>query len=81
MFPQSFFMMKPRTTHDFASYLSARELEVLRFLAIGFNVPDIAPKLDIARSTVRSHIKNIYVKLGVHKRKEALRRARELELL
>lgn len=61
--------------------LSSRELEVLQFLAIGFNVPEIAPRLSIARSTVRSHIKKIYIKLGVHKRREALKKAREMNIL
>jgi LuxR family maltose regulon positive regulatory protein len=61
--------------------LSQRELEVLRLLTTGFSVPEIARELFIAVSTVRSHVKNIYSKLNVHKRKDAIQRAKELKLL
>jgi LuxR family maltose regulon positive regulatory protein len=42
---------------------------------------DIADRLCVATSTVRSHTKAIYGKLGVHTRLEAVDRARELELI
>jgi LuxR family maltose regulon positive regulatory protein len=61
--------------------LSERELEVLRLLITGFSTPEIARELFIAVSTVRSHVKSIYSKLNVHKRKDAIQRAQELELL
>jgi LuxR family maltose regulon positive regulatory protein len=61
--------------------LSERELEVLRLLAGGLSNPEIAQKLYVAVSTVRSHTKSIYGKLNAHSRWEAVQRARELGLL
>jgi LuxR family maltose regulon positive regulatory protein len=61
--------------------LSERELEVLRLLTSNLPIRDIAGELYIAVSTVRSHVKNIYSKLGVHSRIEAIARAQELGLL
>ena len=61
--------------------LSERELEVLRLLATGLSNPEIAQRLYIATSTVRSHLKNVYGKLNVHKRWDAVHRAEELGLL
>jgi LuxR family maltose regulon positive regulatory protein len=61
--------------------LSDRELEVLKLLAQGCPDKKIAETLVIARETVHKHLKNIYGKLGVHSRTEAIARARELNLL
>lgn len=61
--------------------ISARELDVLRLLDGGLSNPQIAAKLNIANSTVKTHINNIYGKLGVQTRVQAINRARELGLL
>lgn len=61
--------------------LSERELEVLRLLDTSLSVPEIAEKLVVSASTVRSHVKSIYGKLGVHNRMQALEYARELKLI
>ena len=61
--------------------LSERELEVLRLLAAGLESPEIARELIIGVSTARTHIKNIYGKLGVHGRVQAIERARALGLV
>jgi LuxR family maltose regulon positive regulatory protein len=61
--------------------LSQRELDVLRLLNTHLSATEIAAELFIAPSTVRSHIKNIYSKLNVHSRAEAVLRAEELNLL
>lgn len=61
--------------------LSPRELEVLRQIAEGHSNQVIADTLVIAVSTVKRHINNIYGKLGVRSRTQALVRARELRLL
>jgi LuxR family maltose regulon positive regulatory protein len=61
--------------------LSKREMDVLRLLATGMTNPEIAQELYVATSTVRSHLKNIYSKLNVHKRWDAVHRAEELGLL
>jgi LuxR family maltose regulon positive regulatory protein len=60
--------------------LSERELEVLRLLTTHLSSTEMAEELSIAASTVRSHIKSIYGKLNVHSRKDAILRAKELEL-
>ena len=61
--------------------LSERELEILRSLVSELPVPEIAGRYHIAVSTLRTHIRNIYAKLGVHSRFEAVTRAKELKLL
>jgi LuxR family maltose regulon positive regulatory protein len=61
--------------------ISEREQQVLRLLHSDLSTPEIAEELIVAVSTVRSHIKNIYRKLNVHSRLEALDRAKELNLL
>ena len=61
--------------------LSERELEVLRLIADGFSNAEIASKLVIAQGTVKRHINNIYGKLGVQSRTQAVAKAREIRLL
>ncbi len=61
--------------------LSQRELEVLHLLASGLPNKGIAQALVIAVSTVKKHLKNIYQKLNVHSRTEAIARAREVDIL
>ncbi len=61
--------------------LSARELEVLALLAEGLSYRQIAEKLIVAMGTVQAHCGNIYGKLGVNNRTQALAKARELHLL
>jgi LuxR family maltose regulon positive regulatory protein len=65
----------------FVEALSGRELEVLHLLNSHLSVPEIAGELYVSANTVRTHIKNIYGKLGVHRRSMAVHRARELGLL
>ena len=60
--------------------LSARELDVLRLLRSELSGPDIARELLVSLNTFRTHTKNIYAKLGVNNRREAIRRASELGL-
>ncbi len=61
--------------------LSERELEILQLIAAGRSNEEIAQTLVIAIGTVKKHINNIYGKLGVQSRTQALARARELKLL
>ncbi len=61
--------------------LSRRELEVLRLLGTELSGPEIANELVVALSTVRTHTKSIYRKLGVKSRRAAVRRAAELGLI
>jgi LuxR family maltose regulon positive regulatory protein len=68
-------------TAELVEPLSKREMEVLRLLATSLPPDEIASELFIAVSTVKSHIKNIYAKLGVHRRYEAVQRAQDLNLM
>jgi LuxR family maltose regulon positive regulatory protein len=61
--------------------LSERELEVLRFLATSQSSKEIAQKLFLSPFTLKAHTQNIYTKLDVHSRIEAVNKARELGLL
>jgi LuxR family maltose regulon positive regulatory protein len=61
--------------------LSERELEVLRLLRTELNGPEVARALMVSLSTMRTHTRNIYNKLGVDNRRAAVRRAEELQLL
>jgi LuxR family maltose regulon positive regulatory protein len=60
---------------------SERELEVLRLITAGLSNQEIADQLVVALSTVKWHINNLYGKLGVGSRTQAVARARELHLL
>jgi LuxR family maltose regulon positive regulatory protein len=61
--------------------LSERELEVLALLAEGLTNREVASRLFLALNTVKAHTGNIYGKLGVHNRTQAVARARVLGLL
>ncbi len=61
--------------------LTAREHDILVKLARGYTYSEVAGLLDIAPSTVQSHVKNIYSKLAVHSKAEAIFEARQLGLL
>lgn len=61
--------------------LSDRELEVLQLMATGASNQDIAESLVIAVNTVKRHARNIFDKLGVENRTQAVARARTLGLL
>ena len=61
--------------------LSERELEVLQLVAAGLSNRQIGERLFLALSTVKGHNRNIYDKLQVQRRTEAIARARELGIL
>jgi len=61
--------------------LSARELEVLNLLSKGFTNRDIANRLFISPSTVKTHTLNIYQKLEVANRTQAIVKAKEYRLI
>ncbi len=61
--------------------LTEREREVLRHASGLLSSAEIASELDISIHTVKTHLKNIYRKLATTRRGEAVRRARQLELI
>jgi LuxR family maltose regulon positive regulatory protein len=61
--------------------LSGRERDVLRLFTTDLSGPEIAHALMIAVSTLRTHTKSIYSKLGVTNRRAAIKRAAELDLI
>ena len=71
----------PAKAHQLPEPLSQRELEVLQLLARGASNLEIAQELVIVVDTVKRHVSNIFSKLGVQNRVQAVRQARELGLL
>ena len=65
----------------FVEKLTPREMEVLKLLTKGLPDKLIAERLVISHETVHKHVKNIYSKMGVHSRTEAVIRAQELGLI
>lgn len=61
--------------------LSERELEILELMARGHTNQQIADALFISLNTVKTHASNLFAKLDVRRRTQAVRRARELQLL
>jgi PAS domain S-box-containing protein len=66
---------------DPKAVLSRRELEVLRLLAIGLNTRAAAERLHVSPATVRNHVQNLFAKLDVHSRLEAVAYATQHRLL
>lgn len=66
---------------EMVNLLTARELEVLRLVAQGLKYNKIAEQLIVSLNTVRSHSKNIYSKLGVNNRTQAIQKAHDLNIL
>jgi LuxR family transcriptional regulator, maltose regulon positive regulatory protein len=57
------------------------EIRVLRYLPTNLSGPEIAAELYISPNTVRTHLRNLYAKLGTHRRADTVARARALGLL
>jgi LuxR family transcriptional regulator, maltose regulon positive regulatory protein len=66
---------------DADTRLTERELDVLRVLAAGSTEREAAAMLFVSHSTIHSHAKSIYIKLGSSSRDQAVARARELGLI
>jgi LuxR family maltose regulon positive regulatory protein len=69
------------SVHGFVEPLTGREMEVLQLIGSGLTNEDIASRLVISHATVKRHISNIYGKLDVPGRTQAILRARELRLI
>ena len=64
-----------------AEPLTRREQEILALLAEGLSGPEIALKLSLARSSVKWYLQQLYAKLGVNSKQQAILRAQALGLL
>jgi LuxR family transcriptional regulator, maltose regulon positive regulatory protein len=71
----------PTPLPGLAEVLSLREIEVLRLLAGGLSNQELALRLCVSENTVKTHLANIYGKLGANGRRAAVAKARSLGLL
>jgi LuxR family transcriptional regulator, maltose regulon positive regulatory protein len=71
----------PADTPELVDMLTVREIDVLRLLAESYTNQEIAHELVLSPETVKVHLKHIFQKLDVADRRQAVRRARELEIL
>jgi two-component system, NarL family, response regulator LiaR len=61
--------------------LSKRELEVLELMAKGLSNQEIAEKLFVSLNTIKTHSSNLFVKLDVKRRTQAIEKAKKLQLI
>jgi two-component system, NarL family, response regulator LiaR len=61
--------------------ISPREYEVLELMAKGYSNQEIADQLFVSLSTVKTHAANLYMKLDVQRRTQAVRKAKEKRLI
>ncbi|MBW2439200.1 MAG: response regulator [Deltaproteobacteria bacterium] len=73
--------LRPPTLHPLVEPLTNRELDVLELLAQRLSNQEIAEKMFVSITTVKTHLQNIYGKLGVSKRREAVEKAKNLGIL
>jgi LuxR family maltose regulon positive regulatory protein len=71
----------PRSVAPLLEPLSEREQAVLRYLPTTLSNGEIAAELFVTTNTVKTHLRSIYRKLDVARRREAVERARDLRLL
>lgn len=74
-------LMQPQPAAAMVDQLTERETDVLRLLAQGLSNQEIAASLSISNTTVRSHVSNILMKLGVSNRTQAALVAQERHLV
>jgi LuxR family maltose regulon positive regulatory protein len=73
--------LSPAKDHFMFETLTARELDVLNLMAERLINREIAARLFISAGTVKRHTENIYAKLGVHGRREAVAKAQGLGII
>src|SRR5678816_1519174 len=61
--------------------ISKREYEVLELIALGLSNQEIAEKLFVSTSTVKTHVSNVHAKLDARRRTQAIQRAKELRII
>lgn len=66
---------------ELLSKFSERELEILRCVAHGYTNKEVAQMLEISPNTIKTHLSNLYTKLGVSNRTQAAAEAKALNLI
>ena len=61
--------------------ISKREYEVLIEISKGFSNKEIAEKLFVTESTIKTHVSNIFMKLNAKRRTQAIKKAKELQII
>ena len=61
--------------------ISKREYEVLELISVGMSNQQIAERLFVSTSTVKTHVSNIFSKLDASRRTQAVQRAKELRII
>ena len=74
-------LRRPEIKNVLVEPLSEREIEVLNLLPSNLSSNDLASEMHVSVNTLRTHLKNIYQKLGVHSRHAAIEKARSLKLI
>lgn len=75
------FQRPQKASVDLPESLTERQIKILKLVSQGFSSKEISEKLSISYYTVTTHIKNIYTKLQVNSRTEALHEAMKLGLI
>jgi DNA-binding NarL/FixJ family response regulator len=68
------FFQQQKTEHDFIQ-LTAREKEILKWLVEGLSYKEMADRLSLSYHTIHTHLKNIYEKMHVNNKGEAISKA------
>jgi LuxR family transcriptional regulator, maltose regulon positive regulatory protein len=74
-------LSKQNLVEDLCEPLSQRELEILSLLSLGFKNKEIGDKIYLSPTTIKKHVYNIFQKLNVHTRFDAISKARKLGLI
>lgn len=61
--------------------ISKREYEVLKLMSAGMSNKEIADKLFLSESTIKSHASSLFVKLNAKRRTQAIQKAKDLEII
>lgn len=72
---------RDRSSPQLIEPLSQSETRVLRYLPTNLSAPEIARELSLSVTTIRTHMRHLFAKLGAHRRTEAVAQARALGLL
>jgi DNA-binding CsgD family transcriptional regulator len=77
--PQNDFILNDENLKTLS--ISKRELEVLELIASGLSNQEIADKMFVSLNTVKTHSSNLFIKLDVKRRTQAIQKAKELRLI